>query len=192
MTPTCAWSRSTRTPTPMPAGTSAGPWPSTGTPTSRTRCAATSSTPSSSPSSRTPWASPPTVGGDAQGVLELGELLGVDEVAAQRVLEVGVPVDGHGPADVPAGIGVGVLVDLDHAQVGVIQVGGQPVGGDQQLITIGHGVRMPPRAARPKVRKRPRLGSGPPARGDLCRDPPTRRGPRGRGSPAPAPWGGGT
>src|SRR5215211_1239171 len=78
------------------------------------------------------------VRGDAQGVLELGELLGRDEVAAQRVLEVGVPVDGHGPADVPAGIGVGVLVDLDEAQVGVVQVGGQPVGGDQQLITIGH------------------------------------------------------
>src|SRR5215211_1324633 len=87
------------------------------------------------------------VGGDAQGVLELGELLGVDEVAAQRVLEVGVPVDGHGPADVAAGVGVGVLVDLDNAQVGVVPVGGQPVGGDQQLITIGHGVRMPPRAA---------------------------------------------
>jgi hypothetical protein len=54
-------------------------------------------------------------GGDAEGVLQLGELLGRDEVAPQRVLEVGVPVDGDGPADVPAGIGVGVLVDLDDA-----------------------------------------------------------------------------
>src|SRR5215204_6426849 len=39
---------------------------------------------------------------------------------------------------------------------------------------------MPPRAARSTVRKRPRLGSGPLARGDLCRDPPTRRAPGGR------------
>src|SRR4029453_17823863 len=101
------------------------------------------------------------VGGDAQGVLELGELLGGDEVAPQRVLEVGVPVHGHGPADVPAGVGVGVLVDLDKAQVGVVQVGGQPVGGDQQLITVGHGVRMPPRAARSGDEEAAAAGSSP-------------------------------
>src|SRR5829696_1155822 len=101
------------------------------------------------------------VRGDAEGVLELGELLGRDEVAAQRVLEVGVPVDGHGPADVPAGIRVGVLVDLDHAQVGVVQVGGQPVGRDQQLITVGHGYGCLLGQHVSVVRKRPRLGSGP-------------------------------
>src|SRR4030095_2231274 len=72
------------------------------------------------------------IGGDAQGVLELGELLGRDEVAAQGVLEVGVPVDGDGSADVAAGIGVGVLVDLDDAQVGVGKGVAQRVSGDRE------------------------------------------------------------
>ena len=43
--------------------------------------------------------------------LELGL---VDEVAADRVLEVGLPVDAHGTADVVLLVGGGVLVDLDE------------------------------------------------------------------------------
>jgi hypothetical protein len=45
-------------------------------------------------------------------------------------------------ATAPA-VGVGVLVDLDHPDAGVVEVGGQPVGGDQQFVAVGHRA-MPP------------------------------------------------
>jgi hypothetical protein len=54
---------------------------------------------------------------DPEPVHQGGEGLGADEVAAERVLEVVLPVDGQGAGDVAAGVGVGVLVHLQDAPV---------------------------------------------------------------------------
>jgi len=59
------------------------------------------------------------------------ELLLVDEVPADLVLQLGLPVDAHGAGDVPAVVGGGVLVDLDEHDAGRLDVLLGPVGRDQ-------------------------------------------------------------
>ena len=71
--------------------------------------------------------------GDALVGQQLGELLLVDEVALDRILEVGLPVQLHGAGDVPAVVGAGVLVDLDEDGVGRVEIALGPVGGDQDV-----------------------------------------------------------
>jgi hypothetical protein len=77
------------------------------------------------------------LGGDVlvrQQGLEAGP---VDEVPAQRVLQIGAPVQGDGPGDVAGVVGVAVLVDLDHDDVRLGQVLLQPVAVDQH-VRSGH------------------------------------------------------
>ena len=69
---------------------------------------------------------------------QLLELLAVDEVAAHRVLEVGLPVQLHGTLEVALVVGAGVLVDLDEDQAGVAEVLLGPVGGDEHVVAA-HG-----------------------------------------------------
>ena len=60
------------------------------------------------------------------------ELLLVDEVAADLVLQVGLPVELDGARDVAAVVGGGVLVDLDEDDAVVVEVLLDPVGGDER------------------------------------------------------------
>ncbi len=55
----------------------------------------------------------------------------LDEVAADRVLEVLLPVEADGAADVVLLVGSGVLVDLDQDHLRVVEVGLDPVGVDE-------------------------------------------------------------
>lgn len=71
--------------------------------------------------------------GDAAVGQQLGELLLIDEVALDRVLQVGLPVQLHGTGDVPAVVGAGVLVDLDEDDACSIEIALGPVGGDQDV-----------------------------------------------------------
>ena len=59
------------------------------------------------------------------------ELRLVDEVAADLVLEVGLPVDPDGVADVVLVVRRRVLVDLDEDDLRVVEVGLDPVGVDE-------------------------------------------------------------
>ena len=49
---------------------------------------------------------------------------GVDVVPAHGSMQVGLPVPPHGPGDVVLVVGGGVLVDLDHPDVIVVQMVG--------------------------------------------------------------------
>ena len=71
--------------------------------------------------------------GDAAVGQQLGELLLVDEVALDRVLQIGLPVQLDGAGDVPAVVGAGVLVDLDEDDVGRVEIALGPVSGDQDV-----------------------------------------------------------
>ncbi len=71
--------------------------------------------------------------GDTAVAQQLGELLGVDEVTPDGVLQIGTPVQLHGPGDVAAVVGAGVLVDLDEDDVIGIEIALGPVGGDQDV-----------------------------------------------------------
>ena len=73
------------------------------------------------------------------------ELLLVDEVPADRVLQVRLPVDLDGAGDVAAVVGGGVLVDLDEDHVLGAEVLLGPVGGDEYV--------FPAHAASPWVRR---------------------------------------
>ena len=64
---------------------------------------------------------------------QLRELLRVDEVALDRVLQVGLPVQLDGAGDVAAVVGAGVLVDLDEDGVRRVEIALGPVGGDQDV-----------------------------------------------------------
>jgi hypothetical protein len=57
----------------------------------------------------------------------------VDEVAAQRVLQVLLPVQLHGALEVAAVVGTGVLVDLDEDEAGGPQVVLGPIGRDEHV-----------------------------------------------------------
>ena len=70
---------------------------------------------------------------------QLGELLGVDEIALDRVLQIGAPVQLDRAGDVAAVVGAGVLVDLDEDDVGGVEIALGPVGGDQDVGAC-HGV----------------------------------------------------
>ena len=61
------------------------------------------------------------------------ELVLVHEVAADLVLQVLLPVDAHGTADVVLVVGGRVLVDLDEHHLVVVEVGLDPVGVDQDV-----------------------------------------------------------
>ena len=72
--------------------------------------------------------------GDALGGQQLLEAGLVDEVAAHRVLQLGLPVELDGAGDVAAVVGGGVLVDLDEDRVGGVEVLLGPVGTDQGVL----------------------------------------------------------
>ena len=53
---------------------------------------------------------------------------GVDEVALDRVLQIGLPVQLDRAGDVADVVGAGVLVDLDEDGVGRVEIALGPVG----------------------------------------------------------------
>ena len=71
--------------------------------------------------------------GDAAVAEQLGELLGVDEVAPDGVLQIGTPVQLDRAGDVAVVVGAGVLVDLDEDDVVGVEIALGPVGGDQDV-----------------------------------------------------------
>ncbi|GAB3310300.1 hypothetical protein GCM10027451_20890 [Geodermatophilus aquaeductus] len=75
---------------------------------------------------------------DALGRQQLLELLLADEVAAQRVLQVELPVELDRALDVALVVGAGVLVDLDEDDAGLADVLLGPVGGDEHVVAA-HG-----------------------------------------------------
>jgi hypothetical protein len=79
------------------------------------------------------------VAADPLGRHQLGEAGAVEVVTGHPVLQVRVPVDLHRAGDVPGVVEQHVLVGLDDDHVGVVEVGGQPVGADQAL---GVGIRL--------------------------------------------------
>jgi len=79
---------------------------------------------------------------DALGRQQLLELGLVDEVPADLVLELGLPVDAHGAGDVAAVVGGGVFVDLDEHDTGGLEVLLGPVGRDQGGFAT-HGCSLP-------------------------------------------------
>ena len=77
------------------------------------------------------------VGDAALGQQGLEALL-VDEVAADRVLEVRGPVELDGALDVALVVGGGVLVDLDEDDAVGVEVVLDPLGGDERVLAA-HG-----------------------------------------------------
>ncbi len=79
---------------------------------------------------------------DAVFLAERGEGLGRDVVAHGLVLKVGAPVDVHGAGDVAGGVKKDVLVALDDADGGVVEMLGDPFRGHESLgmcvVGIGH------------------------------------------------------
>ena len=69
---------------------------------------------------------------------QLFELLLVDEVAADLVLQVGLPVELDGAGDMAAVVGGGVLVDLDEDHARGVQVFFGPIGRDEH-VSAAHG-----------------------------------------------------
>jgi hypothetical protein len=86
--------------------------------------------------------------GDADAAHELFEAGAVEVVAAEGVVEVSGPVDLDGAGDVAGGVEEGVFVRFDDADGGVVEVLGDPFGGDQDFgmgvpacsdFGVGHG-----------------------------------------------------
>ena len=75
--------------------------------------------------------------GDAPLGQQRLELLLVDEVAADLVLQVGLPVELDRALDVALVVGRGVLVDLDQDDAGGVEVVLHPLGGDERVVA-GH------------------------------------------------------
>ena len=71
--------------------------------------------------------------GDAAVAEQLGELLGVDEVAPDGVLQIGTPVQLYCAGDVTVVVSADVFVDLDEDDVVGIEIALGPVGGDQDV-----------------------------------------------------------
>ena len=78
--------------------------------------------------------------GDAALGQQGAELLGVDEVTADRILQVGLPVELDGAGDVAAVVGAGVFVDLDEDDAIGVEVLLSPIGADQDVGTCHGGV----------------------------------------------------
>ena len=70
---------------------------------------------------------------DPLGAHEPREPLGVDVVAGDGIVQLGVPVDLDRAGDVAGLVEEDVLVGFDHHQAWVVQVLRQPVGRDQLL-----------------------------------------------------------
>jgi hypothetical protein len=70
---------------------------------------------------------------DALLAHQLLELLLADEVTADLVLELGLPVEADGTLDVAAVVGGHVLVHLDEHDLGVGEVGLGPVSVDEDV-----------------------------------------------------------
>ena len=70
---------------------------------------------------------------DALGRQQLGELLLADEVAQDRVLQLGLPVQSHRALDVTVVVGGHVLVNLHEDDLRVGQVGLGPVSVDEDV-----------------------------------------------------------
>ena len=73
------------------------------------------------------------VAGDALRPEQGGELLAVQVIAHDGVVELGVPVDLHGPGDVPGLVEEHVFIGFDDHEPGLPEVLGEPVGGDEPL-----------------------------------------------------------
>ena len=71
--------------------------------------------------------------GDTPLRQQLGELLGVDEIALDVVLQIFFPVQLDGALDVAAVVGAGVLVDLDEDGVRRGEIALGPVRADQDV-----------------------------------------------------------
>ena len=73
---------------------------------------------------------------------QLAELTRAEEVPPHGVLQVLPPIESDRSRDVGVGVARRVLVDLDDADVLVVQVLLQPVGLDEHVLgVIGHGDR---------------------------------------------------
>jgi hypothetical protein len=70
---------------------------------------------------------------DALGRQQGLELLLVDEVAADLVLQLGLPIDLDGALDVPTVVGRGVFVDLDEHRVIGVEVLLGPIGRNEYV-----------------------------------------------------------
>jgi hypothetical protein len=85
------------------------------------------------------------VSGNARLGKQVLDLLAVGDIAANRSLEVILPVPADGAGDVAAIVGGDVDVHLHEADVGIFEVLDGPFGVDQYLgtsVIVGHG--LPP------------------------------------------------
>src|SRR5882762_4079678 len=78
--------------------------------------------------------------GNAGGAEKLFESGLVDQVAADVVLELGLPVPADGAGDVALVVGSGVDVDFDEADVGGIEILSGPISGNEnfRMFVVGH------------------------------------------------------
>ncbi len=75
-----------------------------------------------------------------ESLSSLLELVAADDVAADAVRELARPVPGDRAGDVALVVGGRVDVDLDEADIGVVDVVGGPVGVDEDVFRgVGHG-----------------------------------------------------
>jgi hypothetical protein len=75
---------------------------------------------------------------DAARAEQRAERLRVEEIAPDLVLQVAHPVEADRPRDVGLGVERRVLVDLDHAQVGVTEMLLEPARLDEHVLGVGH------------------------------------------------------
>ena len=68
---------------------------------------------------------------DAGGAQERLQLLAADEVAPDRIGQLALPVDAGRARQVAGVVGIGVDVDLEEADLRVVEVLAGPVGGDE-------------------------------------------------------------
>ena len=64
----------------------------------------------------------------------VGRVLAADDVAADAVGQLARPVPGDGARDVALVVGGGVDVDLDEADVRVVEMGLRPGGVDEDVL----------------------------------------------------------
>ncbi|HET9163295.1 MAG TPA: hypothetical protein VFN89_07635 [Solirubrobacterales bacterium] len=76
--------------------------------------------------------------GDAAAPHQLAEGLGVEEVPADLVLEVCLPIKADRAGDVALKVEGRVLIDLDDPDRVVVEVLGDPVGIDQYVLFVAH------------------------------------------------------
>jgi hypothetical protein len=74
--------------------------------------------------------------GDAAAAHQLAEALAVQEVALDRILQVGLPVEADRPRDVGLLVEGRVLVDLDDADVLVFEVVLHPLGINEYVLGV--------------------------------------------------------